>query len=88
MAYRAGKPLPDRIANAPELFIGLELYYRAYMDLDSDRSVGMSVGLIPWSACLTWAQAYDLSFDQFDSLVYFVNRMDMVYLEHQEKKSG
>jgi hypothetical protein len=29
-AMRAGQPLPDRIANAPELEVGLQLYLQAF----------------------------------------------------------
>ena len=37
-SVRMGQPLPARIANAPELMLGLQVYLQAFFDLDSERS--------------------------------------------------
>ena len=90
LAYRLGQPLPERIANAPELHLGLELYLQAYFDLDSERSNGMGVGRIFWTSIADYAKAFDLDEDQTDDLFYFIRAMDNANLkriaEQLEKK--
>jgi hypothetical protein len=77
---QSGEPLPDKMLNAPELFIGLELFLASFMDLDSDRNVGVYERI-----SLMRAKEYGLSheFDeeQIDSLLYFVPRMDVAYIK-------
>ena len=38
-AVQAGREIPDKIANAPQLELGLDLYLSAFFDLESDRQV-------------------------------------------------
>jgi hypothetical protein len=45
-----GLPLPGKIANAPDLEFGLEIFLAAFHDLESERVVGMDIGPIPRSA--------------------------------------
>lgn len=81
-------PLPERIKTAPELFLGLDLYYRAFLDLTSCRNVGSgSEGPIPWIAILQWAEAYQLSGEQREDLFYHIGVMDDVYLKFKAKKA-
>lgn len=71
-SMQMGQPLPDRIANAPELRFGLQLYLQAFLNLDSERNEGP----IPWSAIRDYAQAFELDEEQTDDLFYFVRRLD------------
>jgi hypothetical protein len=64
------------------------LYYLAYMDLDSCRSVGFAEGPIPWTAVQLWAQVHDLDKDTTAALHHHVREMDKAYLKHRSKKSG
>lgn len=77
----AGEPIPDRIANAPELTLGLMLYMQAFFDLDSERQVGFSVGRIKWSAIRDYADAFEFDAIQTEDLFYFIKELDKVYLE-------
>jgi hypothetical protein len=80
-------PLPDRIQNAPELVLGLELYYGAFMDLTSCRGTGYGTeGPIPWDKVVQWAEKYGLDEEQEDDLVYHIPQMDEVYLKFKAKK--
>jgi hypothetical protein len=70
-------PLPDRIANAPSLFLGLEVWYAAFLDLNGCRETGWGAGPIPWTAMRDYADAYELD---LDDLEFFLHEMDRVYL--------
>jgi hypothetical protein len=83
---REGLPLPKRIANAPTLFIGLELYYDAFWELDTCREVGWGWGPIPWSAIKDYAETFNFDDEQRDDLYYFIRVMDNAYLRYRHKK--
>lgn len=85
-AMRAGAPLPDRIANAPELIEGLELYFQAFLDLDGERDTGMGIGSIPWSKVKEYANFYDFDDEQTEDLFFFIKRMDSAYIKRQNAK--
>ncbi len=79
-------PLPDRIQNAPELELGLELYYGAFWDLDSCRPLGMGEGPIPWIAIEQYAQLNDIVGDQREMLHFHIRQLDNAYLQHRASK--
>lgn len=80
-------PLPERIAKAPEVFFGLEIYYIAFMDLTSCRGTGYGTeGPISWLTINQYADAKGFDGEQREDLFYFIQRLDMVYLEHKTKK--
>lgn len=74
-----GQPLPDRIANAPELYSGLELYLQAFFDLDTERSHSMGVTMIPVSAIKEYAIAYEFDNEQSEDLMYLIRKMDVAH---------
>jgi hypothetical protein len=80
-------PLPERIANKPEIKPGLELYWKAFQDLSSDRDVGMGVGPIPWTAMHNWAARNHIRGDDFERLVMVLRGLDAVYMDKQGKKA-
>lgn len=80
-------PLPPRIANAPDLFFGLGLYYVAFMDLTTCRGTGYGTeGPISWLAMNEYARAKGLGDEQREDLFFYVGRMDLIYLNHKTKK--
>ena len=79
-------PLPRKIAEAPALFQGLELYYDAFLELNSCRTTGFGLGPIPWTAMCDYAEAFELDEEQKDDLFYYVRAMDVAYLEHQARR--
>lgn len=86
--YQMGLPLPDRIANAPKLITGLQLYLQAFFDLDSERSHGMGIAMIPWSCITNYAMAYEFSEEQTQDLIYFIRAMDGEHVKRLAKKSN
>lgn len=79
-AMRAGQPLPDRIANAPELIDGLQIYLSAFFELDSDRTHVFSPTSIPWSSIHNYAAAFEFDEEQTQDLFYFIKKMDSMHL--------
>ena len=84
--YAIGQPLPDRIANAPELISGLEMYLQAFFDLDSERSHSMGLTRIPWSSIKDYSLAFDLSVRQTEDLFYYIRAMDGANLQYLEER--
>jgi hypothetical protein len=74
--------LPRAIRDAPELALGLELYYLAFWDLDSCRAIGMGEGPISWLAVDAYAAARGLGSEQRSDLHAFIPAMDRAYLKH------
>lgn len=81
-------PIPERIANSPKLAPGLELYLQAFFDLNSERSHGMGLTQIPWSCIKNYAEFYDFSERQTESLFYHVRVMDEANLNRLDKKQA
>jgi len=78
---RFGMPLPDRIANAPELFFGSEFYYNCFLELTSSRAVGMGVGPISYLSMLEYCVLNDITGEQRDDLLWIVQKLDSKYLK-------
>lgn len=85
-SMQAGAPLPDRIANAPELKLGLELYFQAFLDLDGERDSSMGIAPIPWSKVKTYAEFYGFSKEQTEDLFFFIRKMDNAYIKRENAK--
>lgn len=78
-------PLPDKIANRPVLGTGLEFYYRAFTDLNTDRALGMAEGPIRWTAINAYGYRHGYVADEFDRLVDVVQAMDRAYLKERDR---
>lgn len=78
---REGLPLPKRIQNAPQLELGLELYYGAFFDLNSCRPVGMEEGPIRWIDIHDYCDRLEIVGDQRDDMHYHIRSMDNAFLE-------
>lgn len=71
--------------NAPELQLGLDVFYEAYMDLSSCRS-GMGDGPIPWTVVMDYAQLQHMDEEMARELWFYITQMDEAWLTYQEKK--
>lgn len=89
MCLRERRPLPAVIQNAPELEVGLELYYGAYLDLQSHRPLGFdgAAGLIPHLVVREYALAYDFTEEQHEDLQFYVKKLDEEYLKWKAEQS-
>lgn len=81
-----GRAIPNKIANAPSLRFGLELFYVAFMDLVHCRD-HMSGGPITWFTIQQYAVANDFDEDQTEALHFYISEMDDIYLTHMKSKS-
>lgn len=77
-SMQSGQPLPDRIANAPELYQGLYLFLQAFFDLDSEREPPKP---IPWTSVLTYAVFNKFDEEQTEDLIYFIRKIDAEHLK-------
>ena len=85
-ARKMGMPLPDTIANKPQILVGLEIYWKAFAELSSDRSVGMAEGPILWSSMNMWALRHGIYGDSFDRFVAVIRGLDGEYLNKRSKE--
>lgn len=61
-------------------------YIKAFYDLGTCRSNGMSLGPIPWSAMIQYAEWYGLDRDVTEAFVDIVREMDTAYLNYQAEE--
>lgn len=85
-AVRSGLPLPARIENSPSILPGLELYYLGFLEISSSRSIGWSLGPIPWLAIEQYSQIKELDEEQTEAMHHHIVAMDTAFLRHHAKK--
>lgn len=85
---RQNKPLPEKVANAPALMLGMELYYDAFWDLTTCRQVGFGAGAIPWASVRDYGLTFEFDEEQMEDLFYFIRVMDNAYLEFYKPKES
>ncbi len=73
--------------DAPELNLGLELYYLAFFDLSTCRPGGFSVTEIPWLAIKEYGVSHGMEGEQLEDLFYYIRAMDKVYIQHHVSKA-
>lgn len=78
------QPVPERIANAPELFPWLHGEYEAFFELSTCRVDGV----IPWTAIHHYASVHGFadSLRDFERFTWLVRAMDKVYVEKKAEK--
>lgn len=87
MCRRERRPIPPQIKNAPRLRPGLELFYSAFWDMNSERQIGFgAVGRIPWSSIEAWADRHDLTWNQREELHFVLGKMDREFIDHVNSK--
>lgn len=85
--------IPDIIKNKPQLLPGLDIYYKAFWELSTCRSIGMMEGPIWWIAIRDYAD--EMEFTGIDRIRFFflIKQMDSEYTsvrakEVEKKKNG
>ena len=75
--------------DAPILFDGLTFPYNAFNALSSERAIGFGgVGPIPWSAVNDYAKRYRLTLDEFELLLFYVEKMDAAFIDWQTSQAN
>ncbi len=85
--YVRRKAIPERIQNAPDLFMGLELTFNAFIELNTCRNTGWSAGPIPSWAIDEFADRADLNEDEIEDLHYHMRMMDGEFLKYSARKN-
>jgi hypothetical protein len=75
-------PLPARIANAPELLPGLDLYYEGFRVLHSCRGEGA----IPWTVMREYCEEYGIEGEQRFCFFELLGHMDEAYFKFRNAK--
>jgi hypothetical protein len=77
---------PKFLRDRPVLLPGLELYYAAFMDLSTTRSIGFGIGPIPITAIYEYADREDFEPDTRQALFEHVRAMDTAFLRYHREK--
>lgn len=85
---RFGKPLPERIQNAPELALGLEFYYNAFDQLGRERPAGLGLSFIPLSSIIYYAQWVGLSESETQDFIVLIQKLDEAFIRWRQQKDG
>lgn len=78
---RYDRPYPDPIANAPELAMGLEMFFVGYQDLTTCRDFN---GNIPWMSIETYGEKKGWDVDQIEMLHFFVRHLNKAESDFRE----
>jgi hypothetical protein len=81
-----GMPIPKSIQNAPDLFLGLEIYWVGFLDLANDRPIGMEEGMISWATVEHYARALDFNSEQTEDLHFHITALDVARSKHGDQK--
>lgn len=55
---------------------------KSFYDLGTERGIGMSLGPIPWSKIVAYAEHYGLEKDVTEAFVDIIREMDSAYLDY------
>ena len=72
---------------APRIPYGCEQYYNDFLELDSERSLGMSEGPIPYSKIKRYADDRDLTYEEFYDMLLVIREMDSAYLNYRSSEA-
>lgn len=73
--------------NAPELFLGLELFYIGFLELTSCRSIGMAPGPIRTLDMMDYCDRNGIVDEQREDFLWLMTRLDQKYLEWSAKRA-
>lgn len=83
-----GEEIPEHIANAPELDIGLRIYYEAFLDLSTCRPLGMQEGPIPYTSITAYFhQLVCMDSEQHWAGVRIIQAMDGAYMKFRNDQA-
>lgn len=86
-AHAERRPIPEKIASAPQLLPGVGFYLQSFLALSSCRALGMSEGRIPWHAVWDYSQRLGLTEQEFDDLWIVICHADAAYLKYRGDKA-
>lgn len=85
-ALRAGKPIPKKLEDPPEIWPHNVLYFNAFLDLNTSRALGFGAGPLTWTAIHDYCIANGFDVEQYENAHFFLRQMDTVFLGLMDKK--
>ena len=80
-------PLPDWYTEgAPRLNLGTQLYIDAFWELSTERDFGYSLGPIPWSKIMLYADRIGLNPTMCDVFLLVMRELESHYNEYTKNK--
>lgn len=80
------------LESRPLLMSGLQFYMDAYGELQADRPIGFSVGLIPWTSCVNWCKINGIcDINEIDTFIKYIRALEKIdndFAERKNKKHG
>lgn len=86
-AAERGLDVPEAVRGQPQVPAHLDLYWRAFSALSTDRPLGFGgAGPIPWTAIDRYAARLGLGAEECERLAQIVGRVDEAFLGHMERR--
>lgn len=80
--------MPEWYEDEPVVEIADDFYMKSFYDLGTERQSGMSLGPIPWSKIVTYAQHYGLDPDVTEAFVDIIRTMDTEYMAYNAEQQA
>lgn len=81
--------VPPALETKPELGIELAVIFECFLDCETDRQAGFSVGPIPYRSVATWCQINQIADpDQIGEIWQIVHKADMMLLAKLNRKAS
>lgn len=81
-----GMPVPKAIDEVPELPMGTELYWEAFIDLMTSRPAPDQP--LAWTAMNDWCKCYGVLGESAEDLIYVVRLLDAELLRFRRERSA
>lgn len=75
--------MPDWYNNEPYIEAIDAFYMKAFYDLSTCRTSGMSIGPIPWTAMVLYADRQRLDWDVTEAFIDIIRQMDNSFVDYQ-----
>lgn len=86
MCRNLGKPIPDKLANPPQIAEIHYFYLDAYFELDTERSKSMGMERIPFSRIVDYAKFIGLSLQECNDLITVIRLVDNGVIKYNNEK--
>ncbi len=79
----------DAIQSRPVLLDGLDFYFSAYSDLETDRQISMGgVGAVPWNSIIKWCNFHGVhDIYEIEILTRYIRSMEKAEYQFRDKKA-
>jgi hypothetical protein len=86
MCVNLGQPIPDKLANPPQIADSIYFYLEAYFELDTERSKSMGTERIPFSRIVNYAKHVGLSHSECNDLISIIRLVDNGMIKYYNEK--